>query len=209
MALLLRSSTIFCTDKPSTAVRGVSHVGRTGLRSISLHRAHQTRLRALGEYNTVNDAMTSGRIIACSGEDSIETALEMLVEYRITGLPVIDANGHVVGVVSDYDLLALDALGRTTDEELFPTADQTWQAFKEVKTLLAKAAGKRVKDVMTSSPITVTPSTNINEAARILLSKKIRRLPVVDDDGKLVGVLSRGNLVKAALFQRKSQKPAT
>lgn len=156
---------------------------------------------------TVGDAMTSGVIHACSPDDTIERALEMLVEFRITGLPVVDDKGKIVGVVSDYDLLALDAIGRTTDEELFPTADQSWQAFKEVKTLLAKAAGKRVKDVMTKTPIVVDPDMCINDAARILLSKKIRRLPVVDKAGNLVGVISRGNLVKAALASRKAATP--
>lgn len=47
-----------------------------------------------------------------------------------------------IGVVSDFDLLALDALGRTQTGDLFPQAETTWQAFKEVKTLVAKTAGK-------------------------------------------------------------------
>jgi CBS domain-containing protein len=52
----------------------------------------------------------------------------MLVENRITGLPVVDTDMRVVGVVSDYDLLALDALGKTNDSGgMFPEADQTWQ----------------------------------------------------------------------------------
>jgi len=156
-------------------------------------------------YETVADAMTGGNIYSCQPEDTVDAALEMLVQHRITGLPVVDNSSRVVGVVSDYDLLALDQLGKTKDDrQLFPQADETWQAFKEVKRLLAKSSGKKVKDVMTATPITVRPETGLDEAATLLLSKKIHRLPVVDAEGKLIGVLSRGNLVKAALAVRKA-----
>ncbi|WIA13721.1 hypothetical protein OEZ85_007273 [Tetradesmus obliquus] len=156
-------------------------------------------------YDTVADAMTATALYSCKPEDTVDDALEMLVQHRITGLPVVDAKGKVVGVVSDYDLLALDKLGSVkNDKQLFPAADETWQAFKEVKKLLAKSSGKKVVDVMTATPITVHPETDLDEAATLLLSKKIHRLPVVDAEGKLVGVLSRGNLVKAALAVRRA-----
>lgn len=159
------------------------------------------------EASQVKDIMTIGSIYACKPEDTIDSALELLVTHRITGLPVLDTDGKVVGVVSDFDLLALDMLGRTnsnTSSNLFPAADQTWKAFKEVKKMLAKTAGKKVLDVMTPNPICVRPDTCLNDATSILISKKIRRLPVVDEEGRLVGLISRGNIVKAALAARKA-----
>ncbi|GAX78996.1 hypothetical protein CEUSTIGMA_g6436.t1 [Chlamydomonas eustigma] len=150
--------------------------------------------------------MTSSKfqpIITCLPEDSLDHALELLVQHRVTGLPVIDSQGKVVGVVSDFDLLALDTFGRTNATELFPETDQTWQAFKQVKSVLAKGTGKIVSDVMTEEPIVVTPDTNINDATSILLHKKIRRLPVVDSEGRLIGLLSRRDIIKAALEVRK------
>lgn len=157
----------------------------------------------------VEDIMTSGHLWTCRPNDTIDDVLEILVTHRITGLPVVDDNNKVVGVVSDYDLLALDALGKVKDDRaLFPEADQTWQAFTEVKTLLAKTGGKEVKDVMTNKPITVRVNTDLDVAAKLLLQKKIHRLPVVDENGSLVGVLSRGNLIKAALAMRKEAAAA-
>lgn len=172
-------------------------------------RTQQSRVVAYYQkFDTVADVMTSGHIYSCKPDDTVDSALESLVQFKITGLPVVDDHNVVVGVVSDFDLLALDTLGRTNDEELFPEADTTWQAFKEVKAFIGKSAGKKIRDVMTITPIVISPETGINEATRILLNKKIRRLPVVDTNGKLVGLLSRGNIVKAALAARKASKAA-
>ncbi|KAI8476757.1 MAG: hypothetical protein J3K34DRAFT_463739 [Monoraphidium minutum] len=170
--------------------------------------ARRTRgARICRAYDFVSDAMTRGEVFTCAPDDSVDSVLEKLVAHRVTGLPVVDAAGVVVGVVSDSDLLALHNLGRVKDDRaLFPAPDETWQApvaaFNAVKKLLAKSSGKRVSDVMTPDPIVVKPTTDLDEAARLLLSKKVHRLPVVDDQGRLLGVLSRGNLVKAALALR-------
>ncbi|CAN4112175.1 unnamed protein product [Withania somnifera] len=128
-------------------------------------------------------------------------ALEMLVEKRVTGLPVVDDDWKLVGVVSDYDLLALDSISGAgqADTNLFPDVDSTWKTFNEVQKLLSKTNGKVVGDVMTSTPLSVSENTNLEDAARLLLQTKYRRLPVVDVDGKLVGIITRGNVVRAAL----------
>ncbi|GLC44307.1 hypothetical protein PLESTB_000763800 [Pleodorina starrii] len=184
--------------------------GRTHQSGTSSRRMVVARAKApLETAHLVSDVMTSGRLFSCGPDDTVDAALELLVQHRITGLPVVDAENRVVGVVSDFDLLALDAVGRVNeDQNLFPSADQSWQAFKEVKKMLAKSAGKKIKDVMTSNPITVRPETNLENATNILIVKKIRRLPVVDADGKLVGLISRGNIVKAALAARKASAAA-
>lgn len=132
---------------------------------------------------------------------TVEEALEMLVENRITGFPVIDDDWKLVGLVSDYDLLALDSISGTgrTETGMFPEVDSTWKTFNEVQKLLSKTKGQMVGDLMTPAPVVVRESTNLEDAARLLLETKYRRLPVVDDDGKLVGIITRGNVVRAAL----------
>ena len=106
---------------------------------------------------------------------------------------------------SDFDLLALETFGKTQKpkEALFPEPEQTWKAFKQVRQVLAKGTGKKVSDVMTPNPLVVTPETSIDEATTILLTKKIRRLPEVDGEGKLLGAISRRDIVKAAFDSRK------
>jgi CBS domain-containing protein len=132
---------------------------------------------------------------------TVDEALELLVENRITGFPVIDDTWKLVGLVSDYDLLALDSISGSgrTDTNMFPEVDSTWKTFNEVQKLLCKTNGKLVGDLMTPAPVVVRESTNLEDAARILLETKYRRLPVVDSEGKLVGIITRGNVVRAAL----------
>ncbi|XP_050942682.1 CBS domain-containing protein CBSX2, chloroplastic-like isoform X1 [Cucumis melo] len=116
-----------------------------------------------------------------------------------------------VGVVSDYDLLALDSIsgGTQSDTNLFPDVDSSWKTFNEIQKLLSKTNGKVVGDLMTSSPLAVRETSNLEDAARLLLETKYRRLPVVDADGKLVGIITRGNVVRAALQIKRAAERST
>lgn len=154
------------------------------------------------EVFTVGDFMTrKENLFVVKPTTMVDEALETLVANRITGLPVVDDDWKLVGVVSDYDLLALDSIsgaGRT-ETGFFPQVDSTWKAFNELQKLLNKTNGKIVGEVMTPSPLVVRETTNLEDAARLLLETKYRRLPVVDNSGKLVGLLTRGNVIKAAM----------
>ncbi|GKV22613.1 hypothetical protein SLEP1_g32470 [Rubroshorea leprosula] len=132
---------------------------------------------------------------------TVDEALEALVEKRITGFPVIDDDWKLVGMVSDYDLLALDSISGSSqsDTNMFPSVDSSWKTFNEIQKLLSKTNGKVIGDLMTPAPLFVYESTSLEDAARLLLETKYRRLPVVDGDGKLVGILTRGSVVRAAL----------
>ncbi|XP_028764104.1 CBS domain-containing protein CBSX1, chloroplastic isoform X2 [Neltuma alba] len=151
---------------------------------------------------TVGDFMTKKENLhVVKPTTSVEEALETLVEHRITGFPVIDDDWNLVGVVSDYDLLALDSIsghGRI-DNSMFPEVDSTWKTFNELQKLLSKTNGQVIGELMTPTPMVVRETTNLEDAARLLLETKFRRLPVVDAKGRLVGIITRGNVVRAAL----------
>ncbi|XP_010906559.1 CBS domain-containing protein CBSX1, chloroplastic [Elaeis guineensis] len=159
---------------------------------------------------TVGDFMTKREdLYVVKPASSVDEALEMLVEHRITGLPVVDDDWTLVGVVSDYDLLALDSISGSgqPDTSMFPKVDSTWQTFKEIQKLLSKTNGKVIDDVMTPSPLVVRETTNLEDVARLLLETKYHRFPVVDSAGKLIGIITRGNVVSAALqIKRASEK---
>ncbi|XP_010526964.1 PREDICTED: CBS domain-containing protein CBSX2, chloroplastic-like [Tarenaya hassleriana] len=163
-----------------------------------------------GTY-TVGDFMTRKEDLhVVKPTTSVDDALEILVEKKVTGLPVVDDDWNLVGVVSDYDLLALDSIsGRSqSDASMFPNVDSSWKTFNELQKLISKTYGKVIGDLMTPSPLVVRETTNLEDAARLLLETKYRRLPVVDAGGKLIGILTRGNVVSAALqIKRENEKP--
>ncbi|KAJ4914249.1 hypothetical protein Rs2_08870 [Raphanus sativus] len=85
------------------------------------------------------------------------------VEKIVTELPVIDDDWNLVGVVSDYDLLALDSIyGRgQSDTNMFPNVDSSWKTFNELQNLISKTHGQVVGDLMTPSPLVVRGSINL------------------------------------------------
>ncbi|XP_027913597.1 CBS domain-containing protein CBSX1, chloroplastic [Vigna unguiculata] len=158
---------------------------------------------------TVGDFMTRKEdLYVVKPTTSVDEALDILVEKRITGFPVIDDNWKLVGVVSDYDLLALDSISGhgLKDNSMFPEVDSTWKTFNEIQKLLSKTNGKLIGELMTTAPMVVRETTNLEDAARLLLETKFRRLPVVDAEGRLVGIITRGNVVRAALQVKRANQ---
>jgi len=125
--------------------------------------------------------------IAVHEDMDIAEALRILVRNCISGLPVINDEGRVVGIITELDIITSEF---TKDRGLFEDLERSFlkrQAKKKVK----------VKEVMTSPPVTITPEEDIRVAARLLSEKGIKRLPVVDEKGRLVGIISRADIVRA------------
>ncbi|TXG59390.1 hypothetical protein EZV62_013963 [Acer yangbiense] len=205
------------SDRFSATRRSPSAISANGMltaNSVSCLR-HDNMQPNTGVY-TVGDFMTTKEDLhVVKPTTTVDEALETLVESRITGFPVIDDDWKLasslifVGLVSDYDLLTLDSIsalsgGGLADNGMFPEVDSTWKTFNEVQKLLSKTNGKVVGDLMTPAPVVVRETTNLEDAARLLLETKYRRLPVVDADGKLVGIITRGNVVRAALQMKRA-----
>ena len=139
---------------------------------------------------TVEEVMTR-RVITVRPDTPVHEAARLMVANRVSGLPVIDQGKRVVGMVSDGDLIFQQRRRR-----LRPW----WRSFFERGERLAreyrKSVGVTVGDVMTRPALVISPVFGIETAAAILDNCQIRRLPVVRD-GQLVGVVSRGDLIKA------------
>jgi len=112
-----------------------------------------------------------------------------LRRYRVSALPVVDADGKVIGVVSEADMLAKEAL-------IDPGVIDGLMHHKEVR----KAGGLTAGDLMTHPAVTVRPEDSVEHAARLMYNLRIKRLPVVDAGGGLVGVISRTDLL--AVYDR-------
>lgn len=129
--------------------------------------------------------------------DSVETVLKLLEEKHISGLPVVDESEKVVGVVSEADLLFREKPMRMPLDLTFLDSIIYLESLERFKQQLKKNLGMVVEDVMTSKPITIFPDTPVSQAAELMLDKRINRLPVVEPRGKLVGIVTRDDLLKA------------
>ena len=107
-----------------------------------------------------------------------------------------------IGVVSDFDLLSLD-IPDVAPNGIFPAPGGDWASFFSAQVAASKGAAASVRDVMTSEPLVVRGGDAADAAARTLLSRRVRRLPVVDDAGKLIGLFSRSDVLKAAWEARR------
>ena len=129
-------------------------------------------------------------VITVAPQTPIHEAARLMVDHGVSGLPVVDDQGNLVGVLSEGDLIV-----RQRARPRVPW----WRAFFQEGERLAreyqKAAGTTAEEVMTKAVISVSPDLPIEAAALILDQRRIRRVPVVAD-GRVVGIVSRGDLVK-------------
>jgi CBS domain-containing protein len=141
----------------------------------------------------VRDLMSTS-MIAAQPSASPRQLARMLLEHRISGVPVIDLQGHVVGVVSKTDLLQWCAKGGLG-----------FGAGNLLESLAESSSGTRpeavdlgiVSDFMTSNPLTIGPGESLREAARLMAERQVHRLIVVDERGGLQGILTSMDVLKA------------
>ena len=141
----------------------------------------------------VRDVMSSLPIAVLETTPFREIAAR-LRECRVSAFPVLDADGKVRGVVSEADLLVKEAvLGK-------PAGVRGVLAGIAHHAARAKARGITAADLMTSPAVTIGPDDTVEHAARLMFTRKVKRLPVVDTDGRLVGIISRIDVL--AVFNR-------
>jgi CBS domain-containing protein len=140
----------------------------------------------------VKDVMTTDAV-AVAETASYKHLIEIMRQGRISSVPVVDATGHVSGVVSEADLL-LKEVGLDALTGLRATGRRGE---------LAKATGLTAADLMTQPAVTIGPEDSVGEAARRMHDFRIKHLPVVGHDGVLVGIVSRIDLL--SVFDRPDQ----
>ena len=135
----------------------------------------------------VRDIMTTDPI-GVTPDTPLKEAARLMVGNHVSGLPVIDASGRLAGILTEGDFLRREASrGRPRRASLLRVL------FGDLKATEAETAG----EAMTKSVVTISPSATIGEAARVMASRKVKRLPVVDADRELVGIISRADVVNA------------
>lgn len=144
---------------------------------------------------TVSEIMTSNPITV-SPETSLESAIKILADNKISGLPVVNAQGDLVGVISETDLTWQATGVDTPPYIMFLDSVIYLQNPAKHNQEVHKALGQTVTEAMSDRPITVKDSQLVREAARIMHEKKVRRLPVVNAQSKLVGIITQGDVIR-------------
>ena len=141
---------------------------------------------------TVQDVMTR-EVVAVPGPTPFKELVRLLNEHRVTAVPVLDDTGRmVVGVVSESDLAL---------KEVAPLREAHTPAFETIQHRgeRAKAASLTAAELMTAPAVTVGPEELVATAARRMYDRRVKRLPVVDHSGALVGIVTRADLLKVFL----------
>jgi CBS domain-containing protein len=137
----------------------------------------------------VSDVMTLPAV-AVRRDTRFKDIVRAMTDRHVSAVPVVEGDGRVVGVVSEADLLP---------KEEFRDRDLTRAEQLRRRSDLAKAEAVTAQEVMSAPAIVVHPDVTLGQAARIMAVKRVKRLPVIDDEGRLVGVVSRGDLLKVFL----------
>ena len=139
---------------------------------------------------TIEEVMTRD-VITVGPTTPIHRAAQLMVEHGVSGLPVVDDDGRLVGIISEGDLIL-----RQTRRGERPWWRRFFEDGEQLVREYRKAMGTTVGDVMTRPVVSISPVWGIETAATILQNKGIHRLPVVHD-GQLIGIVTRADLIKA------------
>jgi len=142
----------------------------------------------------VRDVMTRN-VVSVSADQSVLEAAQLMLEKRISGLPVIDATGKLIGIVTEGDFLRRDEIGTQRQRP-------KWLEFfigpGRMAAEYVHTAGRRVNEVMTAEPWTITEDDSLETVVELMENHHVKRLPVLRD-GRLVGIVSRADLMDALL----------
>jgi len=143
----------------------------------------------------IANELMNNEVITVTPDNTVEEVAQILKNKKISGLPVIDSQEKLVGIISESDLVFQQK--RINSPVFFALFDGIFQLgqqqfYEEIK----KIAAFRVEDLMSKDVISVQPDTDVVEIATIMIENDINRVPVVDNSNKLVGIITRHDIIK-------------
>ncbi|AIJ05398.1 signal transduction protein with CBS domains [Methanocaldococcus bathoardescens] len=144
-------------------------------------------------------------IVVYEDNDLIDV-IKLFRRNKISGAPVLNKNGKLVGIISESDIVKTIVTHNEDLNLILPSPLdlielplRTALKIEEFMEDLENALKTKVRDVMTRKVIVAKPDMTINDAAKLMVENNIKRLPVVDDEGNLIGIITRGDLIEALI----------
>ena len=146
-----------------------------------------------GLMTLAGDVMTRD-VVTATKDESVAAAMAKMREHKISGLPVIDDQGRLCGIVTALDVLKHMSRTMPWFYEVFSTGMPALDDIEPLEDKVSRLAKLRVEEVMTRRVVVVDIRTPVEDVARVLMGRAIKRVPVVQE-GRVVGVVSRGDVV--------------
>src|SRR5262245_41024292 len=141
------------------------------------------------------DVMTTD-VITVDPDTTVQALASLLAEHGISGVPVVDGSGGLIGIVSEGDLLHRAEIGTAHRHRQRRRSWWLDHFASDLARDYVRSHGRTVNDIMSRDVVTVTEDLDLGEVAALLEAKRVKRVPVMRD-GKIVGIISRANLVRA------------
>ena len=147
----------------------------------------------------IKDIMTKV-VVTASPKDFIIDVVKKLSKLNISGIPVVDKDNKVIGMVSETDILQALNLESKTLSWIFPSSHALGMTFeesinnRELKDALKDLKNKLIEDIMNKNVISVEEKSTIGEVSNLMAKNNVNRVPVIRD-GKLIGIVSRGDII--------------
>jgi len=148
----------------------------------------------------IKEIMTK-EVITAVPTDSIKEVVERLSENKISGLPVIDENSNLIGMISEKDILAALKKESRTLSLVFPSSHALGMTFEEssdykaIKESMKQVQNIKIEKIMNKKVVTAEPNNSIAEVSNIMVTNNVNRIPVIKKD-KLIGIVTRGDIIK-------------
>jgi CBS domain-containing protein len=148
----------------------------------------------------VREIMTTD-VITVRAETTVGELADILAQNKISGVPVVDGEGRVLGMVSEADIILQDADLHFPYYIQFLESVIYLQSVHKFEERFRKAFGTKVSEVMSGEVVAVSPETTVREVATLMADRNVNRLPVTENE-KLVGIVTRGDIVRAIAEHR-------
>ncbi len=148
----------------------------------------------------ISEIMTKN-VITTNPYENIKNVIKILTENNISGIPVMDNENKLIGIICESDILKGLKTEKTSISLVFPSSHALGMTFEEtrktvdIKKALKELSDLKVEKIMTKNLITVNPKNTIEEVAIIMVKNNINRIPVIEDN-KLVGIVTRGDIIR-------------